>query len=86
MKKKRPVRDRGAEAIRRAEKAIADAGWKLVVDYPPRYVAKKSITEREDDSTTTLYESDYTVETMGGGHFLHREYPDEFATRLLRHL
>ena len=64
MKKKRPVRDRGAEAIRRAEKAIADAGWKLVVDYPPRYVAKKSITEREDDSTTTLYESDYTVEGL----------------------
>jgi len=64
VKKKRPVRDRGAEAIRRAEKAIADAGWKLVVDYPPRYVAKKSITEREDDSTTTLYESDYTVEGL----------------------
>ena len=64
MKKKRPARDRSAEAIRRAEKAIADAGWKLVVDYPPRYVAKKAITEREDDSTTTLYESDYTVEGL----------------------
>lgn len=29
---------------------------------------------------------DYTVEAMPGGHFLHREHPDEFAARLAPHL
>jgi hypothetical protein len=26
------------------------------------------------------------VEEMRGGHFMHREHPDEFATKLLAHL
>lgn len=28
----------------------------------------------------------YTVEQMRGGHFMHREHPEEFASKLLRHL
>jgi len=33
-----------------------------------------------------MFTADYTVEQMPGGHFMHREHPDEFATRLLAHL
>lgn len=33
-----------------------------------------------------MFESDYTVEEVPGGHFMHREHPDEFADRLLAHL
>jgi pimeloyl-ACP methyl ester carboxylesterase len=32
------------------------------------------------------FESDYVVEEVPGGHFMHREHPDEFAARLLAHL
>ena len=67
VKKKRPVRDRGAEAVAKAEKAIAAAGWIIIqrkASYAPRFVAVRRFTEREDDSTTTLYESDYTVEGL----------------------
>lgn len=28
----------------------------------------------------------YAIETMRGGHFMHREHPDEFAAKLLAHL
>ncbi|WP_431195986.1 alpha/beta fold hydrolase [Mycobacterium camsae] len=33
-----------------------------------------------------MFESEYTVEELPGGHFMHREHPEEFADRLLRHL
>jgi pimeloyl-ACP methyl ester carboxylesterase len=33
-----------------------------------------------------MFTADYTVEEMRGGHFMHREHPDDFATRLLAHL
>ena len=33
-----------------------------------------------------MFESEYTVEEVRGGHFMHREHPDVFAERLLRHL
>jgi pimeloyl-ACP methyl ester carboxylesterase len=33
-----------------------------------------------------MFASDYLVEEMRGGHFMHREHPDEFATKLLAHL
>jgi pimeloyl-ACP methyl ester carboxylesterase len=33
-----------------------------------------------------MFEGGYTVEEMAGGHFLHREHPEEFARRLLAHL
>ena len=66
MKKKRPARDRGQEAIRKATSAIEAAGWKITRRRPenPLFVAVKRLTEREDDSTTSLFESDYTVEGL----------------------
>lgn len=33
-----------------------------------------------------LFVAGYTVVQMRGGHFMHREYPDEFATKLLAQL
>jgi pimeloyl-ACP methyl ester carboxylesterase len=33
-----------------------------------------------------MFTSDYTVEEMRGGHFMHREHPDDFAAKLLAHL
>jgi surfactin synthase thioesterase subunit len=33
-----------------------------------------------------MFTADHTIEEMAGGHFLHREHPDEFARRLLSHL
>ena len=56
---------RAEQAIARASKAIADAGWKV---YGPtengRFVATKLVPEREDDSVTRLFESDYTIEGL----------------------
>ena len=34
----------------------------------------------------SMFEGDYVVEEVPGGHFLHREHPDVFAERLLAHL
>jgi pimeloyl-ACP methyl ester carboxylesterase len=33
-----------------------------------------------------MFEGEYTVEEVPGGHFMHREHPEEFAARLLSHL
>ena len=33
-----------------------------------------------------MFNADYVIEQMRGGHFMHREHPEEFATRLLAHL
>jgi pimeloyl-ACP methyl ester carboxylesterase len=33
-----------------------------------------------------MFAADYIVEEMRGGHFMHREHPDEFAAKLLAHL
>jgi pimeloyl-ACP methyl ester carboxylesterase len=33
-----------------------------------------------------MFENDYIVEEVPGGHFMHREHPDVFAERLLSHL
>ncbi len=33
-----------------------------------------------------MFDGDYIVEQVPGGHFMHREYPDAFAERLLMHL
>lgn len=33
-----------------------------------------------------MFASGYIVEEMRGGHFMHREHPDEFAAKLLEHL
>jgi pimeloyl-ACP methyl ester carboxylesterase len=37
-------------------------------------------------SAARKFDNDYIVEEVPGGHFMHREYPDEFAERLLAHL
>jgi pimeloyl-ACP methyl ester carboxylesterase len=48
-----------------------------------------------DDSMVTLahyraarrmFTGPYAIEEMRGGHFMHREHPDEFASKLLAHL
>ncbi|MEZ4451903.1 MAG: alpha/beta hydrolase [Nannocystaceae bacterium] len=33
-----------------------------------------------------MFTGGYTIEAMPGGHFMHREHPEDFAERLLRHL
>ena len=33
-----------------------------------------------------MFENDYVVEEVRGGHFMHREHPEAFAERLLNHL
>jgi pimeloyl-ACP methyl ester carboxylesterase len=33
-----------------------------------------------------MFAAEYVVEEMPGGHFMHREHPDQFAARLLAHL
>jgi pimeloyl-ACP methyl ester carboxylesterase len=33
-----------------------------------------------------MFAADYVVEEMRGGHFMHREHPEDFATKLLAHL
>jgi pimeloyl-ACP methyl ester carboxylesterase len=33
-----------------------------------------------------MFTADYVVEEMRGGHFMHREHPDQFAEKLLAHL
>jgi pimeloyl-ACP methyl ester carboxylesterase len=33
-----------------------------------------------------MFENDYFVEEVRGGHFMHREHPEEFADRLLPYL
>ena len=33
-----------------------------------------------------MFENDYIVEEVPGGHFMHREHPDVFAGRILSHL
>jgi pimeloyl-ACP methyl ester carboxylesterase len=33
-----------------------------------------------------MFTAGYTVEEMGGGHFMHREHPAEFGAKLLAHL
>ena len=37
-------------------------------------------------SAARMFDSEYIVEEVPGGHFMHREHPDAFAERLLMHL
>ena len=45
-----------------------------------------AVTTRDYEKARRMFTSDYTVEEMGGGHFLHREHPEKFAELLLKHL
>jgi hypothetical protein len=63
---KRRRKDRGQTSDERALAKVRDAGWSLIRSREAgdvRYVARKQITE-EDDSVTSLFESDYTVEGL----------------------
>jgi pimeloyl-ACP methyl ester carboxylesterase len=33
-----------------------------------------------------MFENEYIIEEVPGGHFMHREHPETFAQRLLAHL
>jgi hypothetical protein len=50
----------GERSDARATAIIERAGWSLTTT-PHRFVAFKTIHEREDESTTRLFESDYTL-------------------------
>ena len=67
----------GERSDTRSLAKIAEAGWTMlrhrglpymttakVAKDAPRYVAVKRIPEREDDSTTILFESSYTLEAL----------------------
>lgn len=62
-RQKQNAKRRAEQAIARATKAIEEAGW-TVKQQGIRLVATKRVTEREDDSVTTLFESDYTIEGL----------------------
>jgi len=76
-KQRRNAASRAQEAVNRAIAASDAAGWAIIrhrgLPYlttakieqkAPRFVAVKRVSEREDDSVTLLYESDYTVEGL----------------------
>lgn len=44
------------------------------------------VTPADYRGAARMFESDYVVEEVRGGHFMHREHPDEFADRLLSYL
>jgi pimeloyl-ACP methyl ester carboxylesterase len=45
------------------------------------------VAEPEDyRRAARMFTGDYIVEEVDGGHFMHREHPDAFADRLLKHL
>jgi pimeloyl-ACP methyl ester carboxylesterase len=45
------------------------------------------MVDRADfENAARMFTGPYDVEVLPGGHFLHREYPDAFAERLLPHL
>ena len=57
----------GERSDKKALATIEAAGWRLTQVREGgvgRYVAKKSIHEAEDDSTTDLYESTFTLEQL----------------------
>ena len=57
----------GARSDAKALSTIEGAGWGLLtarVDGVGRYVAEKRIHENEDESTTRLFESSYTLEAL----------------------
>ncbi len=67
---------------------------------PPMFMRQKTnvdtiVFSGNDDPNTTrkdyergrrMFTGEYVIEEMPGGHFMHREHPEEFARRLLSHL
>ncbi|HEX2690867.1 MAG TPA: alpha/beta hydrolase [Kofleriaceae bacterium] len=46
----------------------------------------KIVAPTDYTSARRMFASSYVVEQMRGGHFMHREHPDEFIGKLLAHL
>jgi pimeloyl-ACP methyl ester carboxylesterase len=44
------------------------------------------VSPAEFTAAEHMFTAGYTVESMRGGHFMHREHPEEFAAKLLPHL
>src|ERR1700744_712311 len=44
------------------------------------------VTPADYRGAARMFENDYIVEEVPGGHFMHREHPDVFAERILSHL
>ncbi|MGE0784880.1 MAG: alpha/beta fold hydrolase [Sandaracinaceae bacterium] len=44
------------------------------------------LSPEDYEDARRMFTGSYVVETMPGGHFLHREHPDTFAEKLLPHL
>ncbi len=66
-KGKRDAAERARAAAVRALKSIEANGWKVTryrTAEQKRFVAEQTIFEREDESTTRRFESDYTIEGL----------------------
>ena len=60
-------RSTGARADANATRSVTDAGWEIIrvrENGDGRFVAQKKVYEREDESVTKLFESDYTLEGL----------------------
>jgi pimeloyl-ACP methyl ester carboxylesterase len=44
------------------------------------------VGRRDYEHAARMFEGEYTIEEIRGGHFMHREHPGPFAERLLAHL
>jgi pimeloyl-ACP methyl ester carboxylesterase len=68
---------------------LPDAAQRRVISVPSVAFAGTSdpnITPAEYERARKYFSASYTVEAMRGGHFMHREHPDEFVAKLLLHL
>jgi pimeloyl-ACP methyl ester carboxylesterase len=45
-----------------------------------------NVTPADYAAAGRMFQAAYAVEQMRGGHFMHREHPDDFAAKLLAHL
>jgi pimeloyl-ACP methyl ester carboxylesterase len=89
------------ESFSHPESLHAAFGYYRQLSFLPPYYMKTKITVPTvvfaglDDAIVSpedyyraekMFSNGYTVEEVPGGHFLHREYPDIFAEKLLKHL
>ena len=44
------------------------------------------VTPADYRGAARMFDGEYIVEEVRGGHFMHREHPEAFAERLLKHL
>ncbi len=70
----------------RAQKLRASAGHKLPIQVPTVAFAgiHDMITPRLYEKVRHCFTSSYEVVQVPGGHFMHREHPDEFTRELVR--